>query len=47
MHFGLPSHEQSLPREQMFNAWLDSINHDIAELYFLGDIFDFWFEYAG
>ena len=45
MHFGLPSHEQSLPREQLFNAWLDSINHDIAELYLLGDIFDFWFEY--
>jgi len=45
LHFGLPNHEQSLPRERLFNTWLDSISHDAVELYLLGDIFDFWFEY--
>lgn len=25
--------------------WLDSIKSDCAELYLLGDVFDFWFEY--
>ncbi|HDP74695.1 MAG TPA: UDP-2,3-diacylglucosamine diphosphatase, partial [Bacteroidales bacterium] len=28
LHFGLPNHEQSLPRERLFNTWLDSISHD-------------------
>ncbi len=45
LHLGLPNQEQSLPREKLFNTWLDSIMNDCAELYLLGDIFDFWFEY--
>ncbi|HPD95492.1 MAG: UDP-2,3-diacylglucosamine diphosphatase [Bacteroidales bacterium] len=45
MHFGLPNQQESLPRERLFNAWLDSINDEITELYLVGDIFDFWFEY--
>lgn len=32
-------------RERLFARWLDSIKHDAAELYLMGDIFDFWFEY--
>lgn len=32
-------------REMLFAQWLDSIDDDVAELYLLGDIFDFWFEY--
>ncbi|MHC1702524.1 MAG: UDP-2,3-diacylglucosamine diphosphatase [Tenuifilaceae bacterium] len=45
LHLGLPSHEESLPREKLFIKWLDKIKPDTAELYLLGDIFDFWFEY--
>lgn len=45
LHLGLPTHEESLPREKLFIKWLDSIKEDTAELYLLGDIFDFWFEY--
>jgi len=46
LHLGLPTHEESLPREKLFVKWLDSIKSDTAELYLLGDIFDFWFEYS-
>ena len=46
LHLGLPTHEESLPREKLFIKWLDSIKADTAELYLLGDIFDFWFEYS-
>lgn len=45
LHLGLPNHELSLPREKLFIKWLDEIKHDTAELYLVGDIFDFWFEY--
>ncbi|MGD9977130.1 MAG: UDP-2,3-diacylglucosamine diphosphatase [Bacteroidales bacterium] len=45
LHLGLPTLNESLPREKLFNAWLESVKDDIAELYLLGDIFDFWFEY--
>ncbi len=34
-----------MPREKLFVDWLNTIKHDTAELYLLGDIFDFWFEY--
>ncbi len=46
LHLGLPTHEESLPREKLFIQWLDRIKPDTAELYLLGDIFDFWFEYS-
>jgi len=45
LHLGLPTHKESLPREKLFIKWLDRIKSDTAELYLLGDIFDFWFEY--
>ncbi len=44
-HFGLPSPEESIPRERLFVRWLDSIKHDAEAIYLLGDMFDFWFEY--
>ena len=44
-HLGAPTHEQSLPREKKFVAWLDEIKHDAAAIFLLGDLFDFWFEY--
>jgi UDP-2,3-diacylglucosamine hydrolase len=44
-HLGAPTKAQSLPREKKFVAWLDSIKHDAAAIFLLGDLFDFWFEY--
>ena len=45
LHLGAPDHAKSLVREKHFVKWLDTIKDDVAELYLLGDIFDFWFEY--
>lgn len=44
-HLGAPSHQQSIPREKKFVAWLDEIKTDAAAIFLLGDLFDFWFEY--
>ena len=45
IHLGLPSYKESLEREKLFVKWLDEIKQDAKEIYLLGDIFDFWFEY--
>ncbi len=44
-HLGAPDHESSLAREKRVVAWLDKIKADAAEVYLVGDVFDFWFEY--
>jgi UDP-2,3-diacylglucosamine hydrolase len=44
-HFGLPNSEKSIVREKKFVNWLNSIQNDAKELFLLGDLFDFWFEY--
>jgi UDP-2,3-diacylglucosamine hydrolase len=44
-HLGVPTFEQSLEREKRICRWLDSIKPDAAEIYLVGDIFDFWYEY--
>mgnify|MGYP001011190260 FL=1 len=44
-HFGAPTVEQSKIREQKFVSWLNSIKNDADEIFLLGDLFDFWFEY--
>jgi len=44
-HFGVPGPEGSRVREKKFVAWLDSIRPTAAEIYLMGDLFDFWFEY--
>ena len=44
-HLGVPTYEKSLEREKKIVRWLDSIKKDVEELYLLGDVFDFWFEY--
>ncbi|HEX9980477.1 MAG TPA: UDP-2,3-diacylglucosamine diphosphatase [Flavobacterium sp.] len=44
-HLGAPSPEMSLPREKRFVKWLDEIKNDAEEIFLLGDLFDFWFEY--
>ena len=44
-HLGVPDHDSSLVREKKIVRWMDSIRPDCKELYLLGDVFDFWFEY--
>lgn len=45
-HFGVPDHSLSREREDLVVSWLEEIRIDAAEIYLIGDIFDFWFEYA-
>lgn len=42
---GAPGFEQSRLREDRIVRWLDSIAPDCSELFLMGDVFDFWFEY--
>ena len=44
-HFGVPNEAESRKREQLFCRWLDDVKKDALEVFLLGDIFDFWFEY--
>ncbi len=44
-HLGLDVRYTSKERERQIIRWLDMIASDAAELYLVGDIFDFWFEY--
>lgn len=44
-HLGVPTDEKSLDREKLIVNWLDEIKSDAREIYLVGDIFDFWFEY--
>lgn len=45
-HLGAPDKATSKKREQRLINWLDRIKPDAQELYILGDVFDFWYEYA-
>lgn len=44
-HLGAPNEKESLIREKRIISWLDQIKNDAKEIYLVGDIFDFWFEY--
>lgn len=44
-HLGAPNYEKSLAREKKVVRWLDTIADEAEEIYLLGDVFDFWFEY--
>lgn len=44
-HLGAPNYAKSLEREKAICAWMDYIRPDCEELFLVGDIFDFWFEY--
>ncbi len=44
-HLGVPSYEASLQREKKIVRWLDQVKNDAAEIFLVGDLFDFWFEY--
>lgn len=44
-HLGLPAGSSPLEREKKVVTWLQSIVNDAKEIYLLGDIFDYWWEY--
>lgn len=44
-HLGLSNHESSLVRERRIVKWLDEIKQDASDVFFVGDIFEFWFEW--
>jgi UDP-2,3-diacylglucosamine hydrolase len=45
-HLGAPTKEQSKERELAIVRWLDYAAIDATDIYLVGDVFDFWFEYA-
>ena len=45
-HLGIPDEVSSRKREERIITWMDKIFPHTQELYLLGDVFDFWFEYA-
>ena len=44
-HLGAPNYETSREREKRIVSWLDQIMPTCEELFLMGDVFDFWFEY--
>lgn len=42
---GAPDYESSLLREKKVVSFLDSIKKDAKEIFIVGDVFDFWYEY--
>lgn len=44
-HFGLPNRKESRRREDLFVQWLSQIQATAEAIFFVGDIFDFWWEY--
>jgi UDP-2,3-diacylglucosamine hydrolase len=44
-HLGVPDKDSSLDREKRIVRWLTEVSKDADEIFLLGDLFDFWFEY--
>ena len=44
-HLGNSSRKENQKKEKLILRWLNHISKDAEEIYLLGDIFDFWFEY--
>jgi UDP-2,3-diacylglucosamine hydrolase len=44
-HLGAPDAASSLQREKHVVRFLDEIKKDAAEIFLVGDMFDFWYEY--
>ncbi|MBP9098901.1 MAG: UDP-2,3-diacylglucosamine diphosphatase [Ferruginibacter sp.] len=44
-HLGAPNITESLKREKKIIRFLDEIKNDALEIFILGDLFDFWYEY--
>lgn len=45
MHLGAAYFPDSKDRERRVVSFLDSIKDDVTELYLLGDVLDYWYEY--
>jgi UDP-2,3-diacylglucosamine hydrolase len=44
-HLGAPNYNESRQREARIVKWLEEIAPMCSELFLMGDVFDFWFEY--
>lgn len=44
-HLGARFHKDPLAVEKKLVRWMDSIKNDAIAVYFLGDMFDYWYEY--
>lgn len=44
-HLGAPDSNASLEREKLIISFLDGIKQDATEIFLVGDLFDFWYEY--
>tara|TARA_B100001057_G_C22755512_1_gene913584 strand:- start:513 stop:1289 length:777 start_codon:yes stop_codon:yes gene_type:complete len=44
-HLGIPNPKKSSEREHKIVAWLNEIKKDASEIFLVGDVFDFWFEW--
>ncbi len=44
-HLGAPTHAASIEREKKIVQFLDEIKSTAKEIFIVGDLFDFWFEY--
>ena len=44
-HLGAPDPVSSIEREKIIVRFLDGIKNDAAEIFIVGDMFDFWYEY--
>jgi UDP-2,3-diacylglucosamine hydrolase len=45
LHLGTPDAASSRIREEKFVQWMNSASKDAAEIFIVGDLFDFWHEY--
>jgi UDP-2,3-diacylglucosamine hydrolase len=45
-HLGIPDHaSSSCSRTKQVVTFLESVRHDAEQIFILGDMFDFWYEY--
>ena len=44
-HLGSRHHADPMAVERRLAAWLERIRHEAKAIYFMGDMFDYWFEY--
>ena len=44
-HLGAPDHASSLVREKRIVKFLDEIKNTASQIFIVGDLFDFWYEY--
>jgi UDP-2,3-diacylglucosamine hydrolase len=45
LHLGMHPQKESMEREKLVVKWLEEVYREASEIYLLGDVFDYWFEY--